>query len=82
MEVGLGPGRIVLDGNPAPFAPKKGTAYHQLFGPCLLWPNGCMDQDATWYGARLRPNQHCVVWGPTSTFPQKGHTSADVFVAK
>ena len=21
-----------------------------IFGPFLLWPNGWMDQDATWYG--------------------------------
>jgi len=33
-EVDLGPGHIVLDGDPAP--PEKST----LFGPCLLWPNG------------------------------------------
>ena len=46
-EIGLGPGDIVLDGYPAP--PKRGTA-PPLFGPCLLWPNGWMDQDVTWYG--------------------------------
>ena len=44
MQVGLGPGHIVLDGNPAP--PPKG-AQPPIFGPCLLWPNGCMDKDAT-----------------------------------
>jgi len=38
MEAGLGPGDIVLDGDPAP--PKKDTAAPPLFGPCLLWPNG------------------------------------------
>jgi len=31
-----------------------------------LWPNGCMDQDAIWYGGRPRPRQHCVTWGPSS----------------
>jgi len=31
-----------------------------------------MDQDATWYGGRPRPRQHCVRWGPSS--PLKGHT--------
>ena len=53
-EVGLGPGHIVLDGDgdAAPF-PQRGTALN--FGPCLLWPKGWMDQDATWYGGR-----HCV----------------------
>jgi len=45
MEVGLVPGDIMLDGHPAP--PKKGTSPHPIFGPCLLWPNGWMDEDAT-----------------------------------
>ena len=38
MEVGLGSGDIMLDGDPAP--PWKGTQQSPLFGPCLLWPNG------------------------------------------
>ena len=48
MEVGLGPGHIMLDGDPAPL-PKKGTQppITPIFGACLLWPNGWMDQDAT-----------------------------------
>jgi len=25
-----------------------------------------MDQDAIWYGGRLRPRQHCVICGPSS----------------
>ena len=37
VEVGLGPGRIVLDGDPA--SSKKGTQ-PPIFGPCLLRPNG------------------------------------------
>ena len=36
-EVGLGPGVIVLDGDPAP--PRNGAGQPPLFGPCLLWPN-------------------------------------------
>ena len=28
----------------------SGGAQPTIFGPCLLWPNGWMDQDATWYG--------------------------------
>ena len=36
-EVGLGPGHIVLDEDPAP--PKKG-AQHPILSPCILWPNG------------------------------------------
>jgi len=58
MEVGLSPGDFVLDGNPAP--PQKGTA-PPIFGPCLLRPNGCMHQDASWYGGKRRPGRHCVM---------------------
>jgi len=65
-EVGLGVGDIVLDGDPAP--PKRGTP--PIFGPRLLWPKGWMDQDATWYGGRLRPTQQCVRWGPARPRPK------------
>ena len=47
MQVGLGPGHIVLDWDPAarPHSPKVGGAPN-------FWPIsvGCRDQDATWYG--------------------------------
>ena len=43
MEVALSPGDFVLDGELAP--PKKGHSPLPIFGPCLLWPNGWMDQD-------------------------------------
>jgi len=45
MEVGLGPGDFVFDGVPAP--PEKRAQPHLIFGPCLLWPNGWMDEYAT-----------------------------------
>jgi len=49
MEIGLGPGHILLDGDPALTPPpKKGAEQSPILGPCLLWPNGWMDQDATW----------------------------------
>jgi len=64
-RVGLGPGHIVLDGDLAPL-PKKG-AQPQIFGSCLLWPNGWMDQDARWYGGRPRLRRRCVRWGPSFT---------------
>jgi len=41
MLVGLGPGHIVLDGDPAPPSPKGHSP--PIFGPYLLRPNGCMD---------------------------------------
>jgi len=66
MEVGLGPGHIVLDGDPAPL-PKNG-AEPPIFGSFLL-SNLWMHQDATWYGGRPRPTRHCVRWGPSSPSP-------------
>jgi len=43
--------------------PNKGAQQPLLlFGPCVLWPNGCMDQDATWYGCRPRPRPRDVRW--------------------
>jgi len=41
-EVGLGPGDIVLDGDPA--LQKGGTAPRPIFGLCPLWPNGGASQ--------------------------------------
>jgi len=38
-QVGIGPGDFVLDGNPAPRPPKRGTT-SPIFGPCLSWRNG------------------------------------------
>ena len=67
-EVGLGPGDIVLDGDPA--APKKGHR-PTIFGPCLLWPNSYMHQDTTCYGGSPWPRRHCVGWGPSS-HPKRG----------
>ena len=70
-EVGLGPGYIVLDGDqdpPPPYGHSPPT-----FGPCLLWPNGWMDQYATWYEGRPQPRPHCVTWGCNSP-SQKGHS--------
>jgi len=39
---------------------KRGRAPPHFFGPCPLWPNSRMDQDATWYGGTLRPGRQCV----------------------
>jgi len=48
-QIGLGPGHIVLDGNQARPLLQRGRS-PPIFGPYLLWSNGWMDQDATWYG--------------------------------
>ena len=39
-EVGLDPGHIVFDWDPAPPPLRKGHSSPILFGPYLLWPNG------------------------------------------
>ena len=75
MEVGLSPGHIVLDGEPTP--PKM--AQPPIFGPYLLWPNGWVDQDATWYhGGRPWPRGLCVRWVPIPS-PEKGGRAAPNF---
>ena len=53
MQVGLGPSHIVLDGTQLPL-PKRQSP--PIFGPYLLWSNGWMDQDATWFEGRPRPS--------------------------
>jgi len=89
-QVGLGPGHIVLGGDPA-LPPLKGHNPHpqKFFGPYLLRPNGCMDQNVirpcvllpngwmneggTWHGGRPQPRRLCVRCGP-SPLPQKGRS--------
>jgi len=46
-DAGLGPDGIVLDGDPSPLSQKGDGAPSPIFGSCLLWPNGWMDQDGT-----------------------------------
>jgi len=71
MQLGLGPDHFVLDADTVP-PPKKGAEPSpQIFGPCLLWPNGWMDHDGTRHGGRPQPRRLCVRWGP-SPLPQKG----------
>jgi len=58
IDVGLGPGHIVLDGDWGPSSTPQG-AQPPNYGPYLLWPNGWMDQDVTWYEGRSQPRpQH------------------------
>jgi len=39
----------------------------------VLWPNGCVDPNETWYAGRPRPWPRCARWGPSSPLP-KGHS--------
>jgi len=52
MDVGLIPSDFVLDGDPVPLPNKVAEPSPQIFGPCLLWPNGWVDQDATLHEGR------------------------------
>jgi len=78
MEVRLSPDDFTLHGDPAPLS--KQGAEPPIFGTCLLRPNGCMDQDATWYEGRPQLRRLCVRWGPSSP-PQKGGGAPSQFSA-
>ena len=77
MEIGLDPGHIVLDGDPAP--PKRGTSFqfsaHVHCGPTAGWIK--MPQ---WYGCRPWPRRLCVRWGSSSPPPKKGGLPPPIFV--
>jgi len=77
MEVGLGPGHIVLDGDPA-LLPKKRSPLPN-FRPISIASNGWMHQDATWYGGRPQPRRLCVRWGPSPP-PQEGWSPSSVYM--
>jgi len=64
MEVGVGPGDCSM-GIQLPL-PQKRHSPHPIFGPCLLWPNVWMDEDATCYGSRPQLRLHCFRRGPSS----------------
>ena len=69
-EVGLSPGDFVLDGDSAP--PQKRGQSRPIFGRCLLWPKGWMDQDATWYGSKPNPGPGDVVLDGVVALPKRG----------
>ena len=64
MELGLGQGDFVLDGDSAPPLQKgaEPPSPPKNCGPCLLWPNGWMDEDGTWHGDRPQPKRttNCI----------------------
>jgi len=65
IEVGLGPGGFVFDGDPAP--PCKNRQSRPIFRPMFT----VAKQDATWREGVPRFRPHCARWGPS--FPhQKG----------
>ena len=64
MEVGLSPGDILLDRDSASPHGKRHSS-PPLFRPCLLWPNGWIDQDTTWYLGLPWPRRR-FRWRPSS----------------
>jgi len=62
MEVGRRPRPTRHCVRCGPSYPRKKwhTHSHPVFDPCILWPNGWMDEDAAnWYGSRPRLRPHC-----------------------
>ena len=57
-------------GTPIPL-PKRGGA-EKVFRPCLLRPNGWMDEAGTWHGGSPQPRRLCVRWGPNPPPPKGG----------
>jgi len=68
-EVNLGQCDVVRWGRSSP-----------IFCPCLLGPNGWMDEDATWYGSRPGPKPHFVRRGPSS-LRERGTAAPPLFLA-
>ena len=80
MEVGLDPGDIVLDGDPASPFQKKGTEPPFQFSAHI-----CCDQMVDGPRRNLvrrqacQPKRHCVRWGPSSFVPKKGRAPSQFF---
>jgi len=71
-EVGLGPGHIVLDWDPASL-PKKGTeppiSAHVYCGQTAAWIKMPLCTEIG-RGLRETPTRHCVRWGASSPSPK------------
>jgi len=63
-------------------APERGRSSALLpppiFGPCLLWPNGWMDQDDTWHGGRPQPCNF-VLDGDPAPSPKRAEPPSPIF---
>jgi len=55
--------------------PKEKGAQQAHFLAHALWPNGWMDQDATWYGGTPRSRRRVVLDGDPLRFSRKGYSS-------
>jgi len=57
--------RAIVASNGSPYA-KGPLSVLSVCNVGVLWPNGWMDQDATWHGGRPRPRRRCVRLGHSS----------------
>jgi len=48
-----------------------GTPLPLIFGPCLLWSNGWVDEAGTWHEGRPQPRHLCVRWRTSSPSPTR-----------
>jgi len=62
----------VLDGDLALLLQKGAEPPCPIFGPFLLWPNGWMHHDVTWYGCRPQPRGLRVRWRTSPPSHDKG----------
>jgi len=60
--------------------PQKGGRAPQIFGPCLLRPNGWMYEAGTWHGGRPQHRRLCVRW-VQSPSPKRGRSPTPQFSA-
>ena len=78
-DISLGPGRhLCVRRGPRSPLPQRG-AQPPIFSPCLLWPNGWMDEAATWHGARPQPRRLCVTWRPSPPPTKGGGAPSPIF---
>jgi len=76
MQANLSPGDAVTSGRNSPL--KTAQPQPPVFGSCLLWANGWMDKDATWYRLDLGPG-YVVLDGVPA--PHESGTAAPLFSA-
>jgi len=57
----------------------KGARPPPIFGPYQLRPNGCMDQDVTWYEAIGLGQGDFVLDGDHAPLPKRGWTYSPIF---
>jgi len=56
-------GHRLYNGSPCAILPLSCLCVCPILSVCnigVLWPNGWMDQDASWYGGKPRPRWCCV----------------------